>query len=106
MRSKAKRYIELSNAHDLDAIEAMFSEDATYRSSNVGEYQGRGKIMAMMRKFFALRPDISWQIDELREIEGGIEFDFRTCDGQGTERVYFDDAGLIRRIEVDTGVES
>ena len=103
---RARRYVELSNAHDLDAIEAMFHEDATYQSANVGEHEGREAILVMMRAFFAHNPNIRWDVDAYREIDdGGVEFDFTARAGggerRGTERIYFDDAGRIRRVEVE-----
>ncbi len=104
-KDRARRYVELSNAHDLDAIETMFQQDATYQSANVGEHEGREAILVMMRAFFAHNPDIRWDVHEYRSLDdGGVEFDFTARAGgtarRGTERVYFDDAGLIRRVEV------
>ena len=103
---RARRYVELSNAHDADAIEPMIAADATYRSAGVGVHDGREAIMAMMRSFFADNPGIRWEVDEYRAIDGGgVEFDFTAHVGgaerPGTERIYFDAAGLIRRVEVE-----
>ena len=103
---RARRYVEMSNAHDLDAIEAMFQESATYQSANIGEHEGREAILVMMRAFLAHNTDIRWDVHEYRSLDdGGVEFDFTARAGggerRGTERVYFDDAGLIRRVEVE-----
>ncbi|MEM8884496.1 MAG: nuclear transport factor 2 family protein [Planctomycetota bacterium] len=107
----ARTYLELSNAHDLEAIFAMFSDDAVYESRNVGAHEGRAAIESMMRAFFAARPDIYWEVAEYRPIDGGgVEFEFLArhadpdsgewTERRGRERLYFDDDGRLTRVEV------
>lgn len=101
----AEAYVAASNAHDLDRVAAMFSPDAVYRSSGVGAHDGPAAIRAMNESFFAANPDVHWETTGHRIVPGdGVEFDFFiTLGGRrhpGTERVFFDEAGLIRKVEV------
>jgi len=104
----ARRYVALSNAHDLDAIFPLLAEDAVYHSDNVGSYEGRAAIAAMMTAFFAARPDVSWEVAEYRAVPpDGAEFDFVAHAGgatrRGRERIFLGPAGLIRRVDVAAG---
>ena len=105
--AQAWRYLDLSNARDLDAIFRLFADDATYRSSQVGEYAGRAAIEGMMRDVFGRYPDAHWEVEEVTSLpDGGAEFDFRMTAGGGVERhghekLWFDAAGRIRRVEVE-----
>lgn len=101
----AEAYFAASNAHDLDLIEEMFAADAVYRSSGVGAHDGPAAIRAMNETFFAANPDVAWEVIAHRIVpEDGVELDFLIALGgkrhKGTERVYFDKSGLIRRVEV------
>lgn len=104
MLFRARKYVRLSNKHDLASIEPMFRPDATYASANVGRHEGRERIVSMMREFFSQNPDVHWEVEEFRPIDGGVEFDFvMTASGRekpGVERVLFDNHGLIRHVEV------
>lgn len=107
----ARQYVRHANAHDLDACEAMFSDDARYVSAGVGEHTGRDAIRAMMNGFFWRFPDVHWQTSNWREeADGIVTFDF-TMTGkdrdtgeplyrQSVERICFNDNGEIRHIEV------
>jgi len=102
----AEAYVAASNAHDLDEITAMFAPDAQYRSSGVGGHDGRDAIRAMNEAFFAANPDVRWETSGHRIVPGeGVEFDFVISLGgtrsRGVERVFFDENGLIRRVEVE-----
>ncbi|MBT5415572.1 MAG: nuclear transport factor 2 family protein [Rhodospirillaceae bacterium] len=101
----AEAYFAASNAHDLDRIAAMFAPDAVYRSSGVGAHDGPAAIRAMNETFFAANPDVAWEVTGRRMVpEDGVELDFVIALGgkrhKGTERVYFDKSGLIRKVEV------
>ncbi len=105
--SRAEAYVAASNAHDLEAITPMFADDADYVSSRTGTYSGIPDIIEMMRGFFEGFGDATWVTDNWRDVEGnGVEFTFvLTISGTGrpgTERVFFNDYGRIRRIEVET----
>jgi hypothetical protein len=108
----ARRYVELSNAGALSEALAMFADDATYESSQVGAFEGREAIGAMMRAFFAKFPGPHWEVPAYHEREPGeVEFDFvmtataaesaERIERRGTERISFDNAGRIRRIVVE-----
>lgn len=110
----ARRYVEFSNEGDVDRILPLFAPDATYRSSQTGEHEGVAAIEGMMRPFFARYPDAFWAVDAYRPLgDDGAEFDFemRGTDTEtaaavarhGTERVFFDPQGRIRRVEVRAG---
>jgi ketosteroid isomerase-like protein len=103
----AKAYVDASNAHDLERITPMFTADAEYVSSRTGTYNGVPDIIAMMDGFFSQFTDAAWTTADWRQIDGdGVEFDFVLNAGgnarNGVERVFLDDHGRIRRIEVET----
>ena len=103
---RARAYVEGSNGHDAERIRPMLANDALYRSSDVGVHQGADAILARTGAFFAAHPDVHWEATNYRLIaQGGVEFDFVITLGgtqsPGTERLFFDAAGLIRRIEVE-----
>jgi hypothetical protein len=111
MRSLARAYVDLSNAHSLEAVLALFDEFAVYRSDLVGVFRGRKEIAEMMGSFFELHPDVSWEVGPFESGPGGsIEFDFvmRTTDAdtgaplvrEGSERIAFTEAGKIRQVSV------
>ena len=108
-KSLARSYVELSNQHDLERVLALFDDFAVYRSDLLGTFRGRTEIGEMMRSFFDLHPDVTWEIADFEPGPGGsIEFDFvmRTTDAdtgaplvrQGVERIAFTEAGLIRQV--------
>ena len=102
---RAQAYVAASNAHDIAAIESMIAADCVYVSSGVGSHDGADAIIAMMRGFFDAVPDVSWQASRYRPIAGsGVEFDFViSMNGKsstGVERLFFDDRGMIVRVEV------
>ena len=110
--ARAKAYVEASNTHDLDRVDAMFTEDAEYHSTGVGSHAGRTSIRAMMDRFFAAYPDVRWAAESYRQTgDDGVAFDFvmtaTPADGgdgierRGVERLFFTADGLIRRIEVE-----
>ena len=65
--SIARDYFELSNARNLESIENLFADEATYSSDNTGLYFGKQDIMAMIHRFFDSFPHIYWQIDSIEE---------------------------------------
>ncbi|MGI9414696.1 MAG: nuclear transport factor 2 family protein, partial [Hyphomicrobiales bacterium] len=92
--------------HDMARMGPMFAHDMVYASSGVGSHRGADAIRAMMAGFHDANPDVHWRAEHYRLTgEDGVEFDFvMTMGGQehpGVERIFFDPAGLIRRIEVE-----
>ena len=109
----ARKYVELSNCHELESVFRMFDENAVYRSNYVGSFEGLVAISEMMRGFFFRHTDVRWEVGKYRTSQkGGVEFEFarRSSDpetgeetiGSGRERIVFNDAGLITEIEVET----
>ena len=106
----ARAYVALSNAHRVDLIRPLFSEQAIYRSSAVGEYRGAGAITQMMSGFFERFADVYWHCSNYRCSGCRVSFDFElratdAVDGSqlqrhGIEHIEFDDAGLIKTLEV------
>lgn len=90
----------------------LFAEEARYRSSAVGSYEGRPAILEMMTGFFTAFPDVTWEVPDYR-LEGGdrVIFDFTlraTPAGggeallrRGVETIRFSPEGLITGIEVE-----
>lgn len=107
----ARKYVTLSNNHELDLIKPLFVADATYYSEFFGEYRGSVAIHEMMLRFFSRFPDAHWEAPGYREIEdNGVEFAFKMTgsdaesgektERHGLERIYFTAEGLIRHIAV------
>lgn len=110
----AHRYVEASNAHDVERIREMVAGAISYSSSGMGEHSGREAVVDMLKDFYARFPDAHWACTDYRQLGAdaaafqyvlrGIE----TGTGQvvlraGLERVWFDGEGRIRRIEVRDG---
>lgn len=108
----ARGYVETSNRHDLEAIAPLFADDAAYRSTAVGSYEGRAAILEMMTDFFAAFPDVTWQAGDYRlePASRSVVFDFtlrathaQTNEGlvrTGVESLRFSERGLIVEIDV------
>ena len=107
----AKLYVASANAHDLDACEDMFAEDMEYVSDGVGEHHGRAAIRRMMDDYMGARPDVKWEEGPYRALgSDGAAFDFvmtgtdpatgKPFRRVGVETIFFNAAGMIRRIEV------
>ena len=107
----AKAYVEASNAHDLDAVERLLSEDAVYLSTGVGEHLGKRAIRAMMDTFFQTYKTLHWQTRNWEsESENVASFDFvmtgmhcetgNKIEKAGREGIFMGKDGLINRIEV------
>ena len=104
--ARTRDYVDASNAHDVGRIEAMLDPSALYLSTGVGRHQGANAILAMNRAFFSENPDVHWNAQNYRAIAGdGVEFDFEISFGEtvatGIERVFFNTAGAIVRVEVE-----
>ncbi len=107
LQSRARAYVEASNAHDLQRIAPMFAADATYTSSRTGTFAGVPEIIAMMAGFFGQFGDAAWHTENWRVVDGdGVAFDFVLTAGgserSGVERIFFDSQGLIGRIEIES----
>ena len=99
------------NALDFATIEAAFAEDAVYGSIKVGALSGRKAIMAAFRTYFETYPD-QVAVDELVESVGPLAarsvWRVKATDSRsgapllrhGEETLYFDEAGLIIRVDV------
>lgn len=107
----ARRYVDLSNAADLEGALGMFAEDASYRSTQVGSFEGRDAIATMMTGFFERFRDAHWRVATYDEVAPNeVEFDFvmtarssdtgQTIERRGTERISFDTRGKIVRVFV------
>lgn len=109
---QARRYVSATNEHDLDRVEKMLAGDAEYVSKRSGSHEGRQAIRDMMTDLFADFPDVRWTAGYYRSAEpDGIAYDFimtatsprtgETIEHTGVERIFFDDGGKIRRVEVE-----
>jgi len=106
----SRAYVALSNAHRVELILPLFSNDAVYTSSALGEFAGPGAIGEMMQEFFNAYPDAFWLAENYRFDKNRVTFDFSLqanaatsgehLQRQGIERIEFDDRGLISRLEV------
>ena len=108
---RVHRYHAALNALDLATVESMLADAAEYHSPSVGGILGKPAIVAAMRGYFAEYPD---QVAEDQNVEfagpDAVRSEWRltatskstgkVSTREGLETVYFDPAGLIRRIEV------
>lgn len=89
----------------------MLDPAASYRSANVGNFEGRSAIAGMMADFFQRFPDVYWQVAQYRGVDSNtIEFEFEMTASeassgvrivrQGLERLEFTQAGYIKCIIV------
>ena len=60
------------DAHDVDKVEALMAESATYESVAVGVVQGRDAITAAMRKYFAAHADHQAWDDSVEQVSDRI----------------------------------
>ena len=109
---RVRRYHDALNAVDLALVETMFAATAEYHSPGTGSVFGRYAIMAAMRKYFAEYPDQVASSERARHAgPHSVSFDWRleatskstgrSLRRQGSETLYFDHQGLIRRVEVE-----
>jgi len=107
----ARKYVEHSNAHDLEEIQKMFLDNASYESAYAGKFEGWESIAEMMKDFFERVPDVEWQVGGYEDVEENVvEFAFvmRGTDSKngerierhGVERIGFTDSGRICHIDV------
>ena len=108
----AKRYIERSNAGDLERIRECFADAVIYRSNRVGAYEGLGAVQQMMRGFYGRYRNPRWMVADYRLVESDtVEFAFTmtgtsangdAVERRGVERLRFcPESGLIVEVEVD-----
>jgi steroid delta-isomerase-like uncharacterized protein len=87
------------NAHDADAVAAVFADDAVIVDNGVGEARGREAIRARVAGMLAAFPDLRLDRRSL-VVDAGANADEWTL--TGTHRgEYFGIAPTGRRIEVD-----
>jgi len=109
--SLARKYVALSNKHRLTGVLALFDDYATYRSDQVGNFNGKEQIAEMMRDFFERYTDVSWEASAYQEGPAdSVEFEFvmrathpesgEAVERRGVERVSFSAAGKIRQVTV------
>lgn len=106
----SRAYVALSNAHRVELIVPMFSSNAVYTSSALGEFAGPTAIGKMMQGFFDAYPDAFWLAENYRYDKNRVTFDFSLqanaatsgehLQRQGVERIEFDVRGLISKLEV------
>ena len=104
-----KKYFELSNAHNLDEVEALFTDTTVYISANTGSFTGKREIMEMMREFFAGFQKLHWDIQSGEEtnpdtvtfdfIVTGVKNDGENVEKEGLESITVID-GKIERVEI------
>ena len=106
-----KAYVALSNAHRVELVLSMFTDDASYYSPHVGVFDGKSAIGDMMQEFFARFPDVHWHVGDYESTPAGsVRFKFvmvatdaetgKRVQRSGAEEIDFSDDGFIRRLEV------
>lgn len=87
--SLATIYFDYSNQSNMDLIENLFSEKATYYSANLGFFIGKKEIIAMQSAFHGQYQSLQWTIDSIDEIKPNvveIAFSFQGVLNNGTEQ--------------------
>lgn len=66
-REKAlvERFIAAVNAHDVDRLEPLLTEDFTYIDSWREGVRGRDKVMAAFRSLMAIDPEFGIEVDKM-----------------------------------------
>ncbi len=87
----AKAYFDYSNQSNMVEIADLFSEHATYYSTQLGFFVGKSAIMDMQREFHGRYQSVRWTIEKIEEIKLNvvqIAFSFHgvLCDGQQQKR--------------------
>lgn len=105
----ARAYFEYSNQSDMAQIAALFNENCTYYSTNLGFFVGKQAVIAMQTTFHEQYQSLVWTIDDIAEIKPDvveIAFSFNGLlqDGteqsrQGSEHILIAE-GLIQHIAV------
>src|SRR5271165_1906964 len=106
----AKRYFELSNESNFEAIAELFSDQASYNSQNTGEYRGKDDIIAMQKAFHSQFKTKAWTTPNgYKEIKPGlvlVDYEFngttmgeQTKQSSGLEYITVKN-GLITRVEI------
>lgn len=106
-----KQYHKVLDAQELDKVEPLFAKTAIYTSAGLGEVKGKAAILKSMRAYFKASPDhqawddvvlqiaprsaiCHWQLKATNKKTGEVTH------RKGTERVDFDEDGLITRVSV------
>ncbi|KAG1663814.1 hypothetical protein FOA52_013379 [Chlamydomonas sp. UWO 241] len=59
----AGQYMDLSSAHELSEVFALFAPEGSYISESLrGSWTGLTDIQGMMRPFFKKYPDVRWEV--------------------------------------------
>lgn len=85
----AKTYFDYSNQSNMDLIENLFGENATYYSANLGFFISKKEILAMQATFHGQYQSLQWTIDSINEIKPNvveIAFRFQGVLNDGTEQ--------------------
>lgn len=66
-REKAlvEQLVAALNAHDVDSVEALLTEDFTYIDSWREGVTGRDRVMAAMRQLIVIDPDFGMEVDRM-----------------------------------------
>lgn len=99
------------NALDFEAIAALFTIDAVYASSGIGEIAGRQAILEAFKAYFAVYPDQVAEDDLIEQLSPrsakSVWRLVATHNGtgdlsrrSGEEVILFDEAGKILRVTV------
>jgi len=58
-----RQFLDAYNAHDLDAVAAVFTSDAVYDDKGVGaRHEGKEEVVAYVKAAFTAVPDCSWTL--------------------------------------------
>lgn len=85
IRAQIKRYEQALNRSDKATVMSLYSDDAVFMSQNSQPFVGRSDVDAAYDKVFAaIKLDITFEIDEVREL--GSDWAFARTRSTGTTR--------------------
>ena len=99
-------YTTALNRYDLGVVADMFAEDAVYVSPGVGgEINGRVAIMSAFKDYFRQHTDQVNRDEDVQQVDENTlqarwHLQSSSSTRSGTQRISFNAAGLIARIEV------
>lgn len=65
VKALVERFVAALNAHDVDTLESLLTEDFTYIDSWREGVTGRTKVMAALRSLITIDPDFGIEVDRM-----------------------------------------
>lgn len=99
----ALKWREACNAHDIDRILALYSDEVTFKSPRVrtlagvqsGTLIGKAELRGYWQKIFERRPDLTIAVERVFAGVDSIALEYRVGDIRGIEFMTLNGDGLV-----------